>query len=219
MDWGFLGGLPEAERQAVQERMVPRRFRRREIVFHEGDLGDRLYLVTKGRLLARVLTSEGEESALALHGVGDMLGELILLNGNDRRSATIVALEPSELMSLSATDVNELRKMYPSVDEALDQVIAERMSTLLKLLQEARYLPADKRVLRRIMTLEPHFETGNSDSLTEIRITQEDLAAMAGTTRPTANRALQRAEKSGAISIARRRISIVDRDILEKLAK
>ncbi len=218
MDWGFLGGLPEAERKAVLDRMVARRFRRREIVFHEGDLGDRLYLVTKGRLLARVLTSEGDESALALHGVGDLLGELILLNGNDRRSATIVALEPSELLSLSAADVVELRKMYPSVDQALDKVVADRMSTLLELLQEARYLPADKRVLRRIMTLEPHFKT-DSDSPTEIRITQEDLAAMAGTTRPTANRALQRAEQAGAIGIARRRISIVDPALLEKLAK
>ena len=216
MDWGFLGGLPEDERKAVHKRMVPRRFRRREIVFHEGDIGDRLYLVTKGRLLARVLTSDGDESALALHGVGDVLGELILLNGQDRRSATIVALEPSELMSLAASDVSELRKMYPAVDEALDGVLAERMTTLLELLQEARYLPADKRVLRRIMTLEPHFENGNGP--TEIRITQEDLASMAGTTRPTANRALQRAEQSGAIAIARRRISIVDREQLGKLA-
>ncbi len=197
--------------------MVRRRFRRREIVFHEGDLGDRLYLVAKGRLLARVLTTEGEESALALHGVGDVLGELILLSGNDRRSATIVALEPSELLSLSAADVAELRAAYPSVDEALDRVVAERMGVLLGLLQEARYLPADKRVLRRIMSLEPYFSSG-TDLPTEIRITQEDLAAMAGTTRPTANRALQRAEQSGAISIARRRITIVDPDLLAKLA-
>ncbi len=196
--------------------MVRRRFRRREIVFHEGDQGDRLYLVAKGRLLARVQTVEGEESALAIHGVGDMLGELILLNGNDRRSATIVALEPSELMSLAAEDVVDLRKQYPSVDQALDNAIAERMQTLLLLLQEARYLPADKRVLRRILSLEPYFK---SDERSEIRITQEDLAAMAGTTRPTANRALQRAEQAGALNLARRRITIADHAILEKMAR
>ncbi len=216
MDWGFLGGLPEEDRRAVHARMVRRRFRRREIVFHEGDQGDRLYLVAKGRLLARVQTVEGEESALAIHGVGDMLGELILLNGNDRRSATIVALEPSELMSLAAEDVVDLRKQYPSVDQALDNAIAERMQTLLLLLQEARYLPADKRVLRRILSLEPYFK---SDERSEIRITQEDLAAMAGTTRPTANRALQRAEQAGALNLARRRITIADHAILEKMAR
>jgi CRP-like cAMP-binding protein len=218
MDWGFLGGLPEEERRAVHSRMVRRRYRRREIVFHEGDLGDRLYLVAKGRLLARVLTSDGDESALALHGVGDVLGEMIILSGNDRRSATVVALEAAELMSLSAADVMELRREFPSVDTALDQIVAERNRALLQLLQEARYLPADKRVLRRIISLEPYFDAGPTGQV-EIRITQEDLAAMAGTTRPTANRALQRAEAAGAISIARRRLTIADPELLARLAK
>ncbi len=198
--------------------MVRRKFRRNEIVFHEGDLGDRLYLVAKGFLLARVITIDGDESALSVMGPGDVIGEIILLEGQDRRSATIVALEPSELLSLSADEVAEVREKHAAVDRALTAVVADRIRSLLELLEEARYVPADKRVLRRLLDLAQLVGGEGAEAPIDIRFTQEDLAAMAGTTRPTANRALQKAVENDMVELGRRRITVLDPDGLDRLA-
>jgi CRP/FNR family cyclic AMP-dependent transcriptional regulator len=87
---------------------------------------------------------------------------------------------------------------------------------LSELAVEATFVPADTRVLRRLLAVAEQF--GDNDG-TVIALTQDDLASMAGTTRPTANRVLKKAEADGLLRLARGRIEILDTDQLARRAR
>ena len=75
MNFDLLAGLSDADRRAVAARMVRRSFRKGETLFHEGDPGDSLHLIEKGRVAIRPSTPLGEVVTLAILGPGESFGE------------------------------------------------------------------------------------------------------------------------------------------------
>lgn len=203
----MLEGLPDAEVRRVIASAHRRRFARGEVLFHEGDPATTVHLVAKGRILIRVTTPRGEVATVDLVLAGDVVGELALLSPGRRRGASAVALEPTETLSIDETTFSALRRDDPVVSDFLVQLLAARVHRLTDRLLEALYLPADVRLLRRILELAEVY--GDI-----VPLTQEDLAGLAGTTRATVNRALRREEKLGTIVLTRGRVSVVDRDRL-----
>src|SRR5919107_6208391 len=98
--WSFLEGVPEADRRRLLAATHRRRFARREVLFHEGDPGDTVHLLDRGRVAVRITTPLGDVSTLRVRGPGSVIGELALLGdaGSEmpRRMATVVALERTE---------------------------------------------------------------------------------------------------------------------------
>jgi CRP-like cAMP-binding protein len=84
-------------------------------------------------------------------------------------------------------------------------------------LMEVLFTPVESRVLRVVLRLADAFDDGTIPVV--VRVRQEEIAAMAGTRRQTANRPLKDAEARGAIRVGRGRVEILDRDLLERLAK
>ncbi len=99
-----------SERRTRQLRR--RRFRRNEVIFHQGDPGDALHVLTSGSLKVLLPSAEGEEAIIATLRPSDFFGELSLLDGAPR-SATVVALEPSETMALPRSVFRELLDRTP----------------------------------------------------------------------------------------------------------
>lgn len=213
MEYALLAGLSEEDRRAVLGSARRRRFARGEIVFHEGDLGDTFHLVAAGRLAVRTTTTAGDVVVLAVFGPGDGFGEHAILDPKARRTATVVALEPSETLALPGAAFEALRAEHPDVDRFLVRYLVGRVLDLSKQLAEALYLPADIRVLRRLLDLDTLYGGG------PIPLTQEELASLAGTTRPTANRALQAAVAAGSVVLGRGRVEVVDREELARRAR
>lgn len=208
MDFPILSGLDDELRRHVLAAARLRRFARGEVVFHEGDPGDTFHLIAKGRFAVRVSTQLGETATLAVLGRGDFFGELALLAENPR-TATITALEAAETMALRRDSFDELRGTHPPVQAFLVEVLGEQVRRLSDQVIEALYVPADKRVLRRLSGLAGIYAAGDGGPV-EIPMTQDDLATMAGTSRATVNRVLGEAEQAGLISIGRRRVSVLD---------
>jgi CRP-like cAMP-binding protein len=206
MDFPILHDLPEDVRRHVLSAARLRRFSRAEVVFHEGDPGDTLHLIAKGRLAVRVSTVLGETATLAVLGRGDFFGELALLS-ESHRTATVVALETAETMAISREDFDELRRAQPSVQAFLVEVLGAQVRRLTEQVIEALYVPADRRVLRRLSGLARVYANGDE---VEIPMTQDDLATMAGTSRATVNRVLGEAEQAGLISVGRRRVTVLN---------
>lgn len=200
----MLEGLPEAEIRRVIASSHRRRFARGEVLFHEGDPATTVHLVAKGRILIRVTTPRGEVATVDLVLAGDVVGELALLSPGRKRGASAVALEPTETLSIDETTFSALRRDDPVVSDFLVQLLAARVHRLTDRLLEALYLPADVRLLRRILELAEVYGD-------VVPLTQEDLAGLAGTTRATVNRALRREEKLGTIELTRGRVAVVDR--------
>ena len=213
MEWALLDGVPEEVRRRVLAGARLRRFARGEVVFHEGDPGDTLHLIAKGRVAIRATTALGDTATLAVLGAGDFFGELALLEERPR-TASVVALEKTETLALHRDDFDQMTHDYPSVHAFLAHVLGRQVRRLTGQVMDALYVPAEKRVLRRLGELARVY--GDGEGTVVIPLTQEDLATMAGTSRATVNRVLGDAEKAGIVEVGRMRISVVDREAVEK---
>jgi CRP/FNR family transcriptional regulator, cyclic AMP receptor protein len=214
MRWELLRDVPDADVRRVLSIARRRTFSRGEVVFHEGDPADSLHLVAKGRFAVRITTPLGESALLALVRPGQAFGELALVSGGEAvRSATVEALEPGETHAVYRREFDALRREHPRVGEVLVALLADAMRRTNTLLLDAYYAPAETRVHRRLADLGGAYPDG------EIRLTQEDLASLAGTSRATVNRVLREAQRQGAVELRRGRTVVRDPEALARLAR
>ena len=214
MKFELLAGLSDDDRRSVLSRMTRRSFRKGETLFHEGDPGDSLHLIEKGRVAIRPSTPLGDVVTLAILGPGESFGEQALLAPDAKRTASAVALESVETRMLHRRVVDELRTTQPSIDRFLIEVLAGQVRRLSQRVLEALYDPADRRVVRRLAELAELYDEGESPIVIGLR--QDDLATMAGTTRSTTNRVLQQLVESGAVTVRRGRLEVHDAQALRK---
>ena len=217
MESGLLGGLSADEQRAVVALMVRRTYRKDDTLFHEGDPGDSVLIVEKGRVAIRVSTPMGDVATLAILGRGDSFGEQALLDPSATRTASAVALENVEVRALHRRQFDELRLAHPSVDRLLVELLAAQVRRLSAHLLDALYLPVDQRVLRRLRDLTDLYDRGEHPVVIPLR--QDDLASLAGTTRPTANRVLRHLERDGVIALRRGQVHVLDDDALALRAR
>jgi CRP/FNR family cyclic AMP-dependent transcriptional regulator len=213
--WPLLAPLDPGERDRVLAAARSRRFARGEVVFHEGDPGESLHLVESGRFAVRVSVPSGDTATLSVLAPGDSFGELALLRDSHERTATIVALEASRTLTLSRQDFLALRLSSPGVEQMLVETLAQRVDELSQALLEALYVGVDRRVIRRLADLARTYQVPGEETVT-IPITQDDLAGMAGATRPTVNQVLQRLAASGTVALGRGRIELRDLPALQR---
>jgi CRP-like cAMP-binding protein len=212
--WELLDGLGDTEVQALLSIARRRKFARGEVVFHQHDPADTLHLIDKGRFAVRVATPLGDTAILAVLGPGDMFGELSLLGDADaRRSATVAALEAGETRSVHSLDFERLRRTHPETAAVLISILSGQVRRLSRHLLEALYVPADKRVLRRLLELGRLYADGEA---TVVPLTQEDLAGLAGTSRATVNRVLREEEARGTVRLGRGRTTVLDAEALAR---
>ncbi len=220
-DWALLGPLSDDERREVLKLARRRRFSRHEIVFHEGDPGDTLHLIDRGHVAARVTTPLGDVATLVVLGPGQHFGELALVTGTNTRNSTVVALDAVETLSIHRDEWDELRTRHSDIDRFLVSALAVELTRSSQRLLEALYLPVDKRVLRRLIDLVRVFAADGADSGTPVTVplTQEDVAGLAGTSRPSANRVLRAAEEAGLVKVSRGKVEILDVEGLRRKAR
>jgi CRP/FNR family cyclic AMP-dependent transcriptional regulator len=216
---GLLTVLREDERRHVLAATTRRRFSKGEVLFHEGDPGDSLHVVAKGHVAIRVGTAMGDVAMLTVLGPHDAFGEQALLTNESRRTASAVAMDPVETRVLRRDEFAALIRDHPEVAAALIGLLAEQVRRLSDRLTEALFVPAETRVVRRVVDLAVAFSDDSSAEGIRIPVTQDDIAAMAGTTRPTANRALKACAATGALTIGRGRLEILDLAALEDRAR
>jgi CRP/FNR family cyclic AMP-dependent transcriptional regulator len=216
MEWRLLQALPEDGRRAVLAAARRRRFRRGEVVFHEGDPGDTLHLVTRGHVAVRVTTPLGDCATVAVLGPESCFGELALLTPAPR-SATVAALDDMETLSLHRDQITELRATHRLIDQLLLDAAVEEVRRLTGRLLEALYVPVDKRIPRRLLELAESY--GNGAVEVTIPLTQDDIAGLAGTTRPTVNKVLRGFEDAGAVALARGSVRVLDLKALAAKAR
>jgi CRP/FNR family transcriptional regulator, cyclic AMP receptor protein len=208
--WALLDGVPEEDVRALLSIARRRKFVRGEVVFHENDPADTLHLVDKGRFAVRTQTALGDTAILAVLGPGDMFGELALLGGEEPRSATVSALEAAETRSVHRVDFERLRREHPETSSVIIGILSGQVRRLSRHLLDALYVPADKRVLRRLVEIAALYDDG------VVPLTQEDLAGLAGTSRATVNRVLREEEARGTVKLGRGRTSVLDAEALAR---
>jgi CRP/FNR family cyclic AMP-dependent transcriptional regulator len=215
IDTQLFRGLPEAELRRLITVARRRKFGHGEVVFHRGDPANSLHLVVKGHFAARVDTQRGDSVVVAIHGPGEAFGELALVDAVPR-STTIAAVEAGETLTVGRDEFDRLRHEYPQVNEVLVRLLAERVRRASDRLLEALYIPAETRVLRRLLELAHLY--GQSAAGTQVPLTQEDIAALAATSRATANRVLRAEQRRGTVRLSRGKTVVLDPDEIARRA-
>jgi CRP-like cAMP-binding protein len=214
-DWPILRALSEKDRRLVLSEARRRRFARREVLFHEGDPGDTLHLIETGRVAIRITSPLEEAATVGVLGRGDVVGEMAILEEGGRRGATVMALEPTETLSIARDQLLVLRQRYPAVDLFIFDVLMTNIRRVNVQLMEALFVPVERRVVRRLLSLVEIYARDQVDDV-EVTLTQDDLAGLAGTSRATVNRVLRQAEEAGAVSLSRGRIRVTDQALLAR---
>jgi CRP/FNR family transcriptional regulator, cyclic AMP receptor protein len=214
VEWPLLAGLPADDVRELLSIARRRTFAKDEVVFHRDDPAEALHFVVRGRFAVRVATPMGDNVLLEVAGPGAVFGELALLLPDSRRSATVSALEAGETRSVFRDDFARLQRSHPGVKDVLLRLLAEQLRRASERIVEAHYVDAETRVRRRVCELANSYR--DSDAPPAVPLRQEDLAAMAGTSRATVNRVLREEEKRGVVVLDRGRVTVLDADGLAR---
>ena len=217
MKWHLLSGLGEEDVRKLLTVARRRRFSRNEVVFHHDDLGDSLHLIAKGRFAIRLVAPFGESALIRVRGPREHFGEMALIAEGSRRSATVFALEAAETFAIPATEFERLRKDHPKLDGILLQQLAAEVRLVDQRLLELLYLPANRRLLRRLAELAVLYDRGDSEI--DVPLTQEQLAELANTSRATVNAVLREEQRRGSLRLARGSTIVLDVDDLRARAR
>lgn len=190
--------------EAIEERTIERNFDRRTVVFREGDPPDGVYFVEEGRFMIEATTVEGAPVGLSVANPGEVFGAQSLLRPKAMRNATVFALRKSSVRLLRPREFERLRDDFPSIDRFFMLLLDERLRNMSDRLAEAVHATAEERVRRRLIELGDAFEG-------QILMSQQRLASLAGTTRPTVNRVLRQLEDEAVLSLGRSSITVHDK--------
>jgi CRP/FNR family cyclic AMP-dependent transcriptional regulator len=208
----LFADLDEHDLRELAVEFRPRRYRRGETVFVTGDPGTSLCVVNSGSVKLALTSNEGREVILDMLGPGEVFGELALLDG-EPRSADAVCLEASELLLLQRDAFVRFLKDRPGVAINLIGVLSRRLRRDAQLVQDAAFLDVPGRLARTILRLAEPAEDGTTRTP---RVTQSDLAAVAGTTRETLNKWLGVFAEQGLITWNDSRVIVTDAERLRR---
>jgi len=149
------------------------------------------YRIEDGLLKVTMVSHSGDERILAFVGRGDIVGELSLIDGLPR-SASVVAVRDATLSCLSRTAFETFAKKHPELYKSLVGLLAKRLRETDTVVAAGSFLLIKGRVARTILKLAEHFGEEIESGRTVIRhkISQNDLAAMAGIARENVTRIL-----------------------------
>jgi len=184
-------------------------------VFREGDASDTCYIVRCGRARAVREHSGGRVITLATFGPGDIFGELALFE-DERRSATVEAIEPTSVVAVLGPDMRRLMVEHPGISARLVIALGRRLRETNERLTRQSFQTVQSRVAVVLSELvaQELADGGSGDVL--LVATQADLAQLAGSSRESASRFLAVLERAGVISQGRGRLVVHDPEALKQ---
>lgn len=214
----LFAALDDEEQIALRRTMVEVRLSRGETLFNEGDPGDRLYVVTQGKVKLGRTAADGRENLLAVLGPGEMFGELSLFDPGPR-TATATAVTAVTLSGMGHDDLQPLLMQRPEVAGRLLQALARRLRRTNEAMADLVFSDVPGRVAKALLDLARRFGVETEDGLRVTHdLTQEELAQLVGASRETVNKALADFASRGFLRLEGRAVVILDIDRLQRRA-
>ena len=196
--------LSDDELDALRKVGVEKRFAPGDRLVSIGALTSEVFYVTEGLVKIVVVSETGTESVFGLRTPGELIGEMSMFS-NDRRSADVVAVEPTRAIMVSADRFARFLEATPSVAIALLQMLTRRLNEMtVRSMLGARSVKA--RIAQRLLEL-----STTTDRHGVVELTQSDLAQYIDASREWTSKALGELRRDGAIETGRGRVIILDR--------
>jgi CRP-like cAMP-binding protein len=200
----------------VADVAVPRRFAAGQVIFREGDSSDTCYVVRTGHTRALRENTDGRMIALAHFGPGDIFGELAMFD-DERRSATVETLDAVQSIAVAGSDMRRLLRQHPDIAVKLLVGVARRLREANERLTRQSFQTVQSRVAGVLIDLVGKAQAEGAGARdVELKVTQAEIAQLAGSSRESASRFLAVLERAGIITQGRGRITVHDPEALER---
>jgi len=215
----LFAALDDEAAQALKATMTRVEVSRADVLFHEGDPGDRLYVIVEGKIKLGRASGDGRENLLAILGPGEMFGELSLFDPGPR-NATATAVSDAVLIGVGNEDLTQWLTGRPDVARQLLRSLARRLRRTNEALADLVFSDVPGRVAKALLDLSERFGRPTEDGLRVAHdLTQEELAQLVGASRETVNKALADFASRGWLRLEARAVVLLDIDRLRKRAR
>lgn len=215
----LFSGLDKEDLNALASIVSRKEYAKRDTLFSQGDPGDEFMILTEGSVKVELMNSEGKELTLTILTPFQFLGELALLD-DVPRSATVVSMEQSVLLSINKRDFARVLESYPKMSIPMLRQLSRRVRVLTDDVASMAFLDSYSRVTRKILNLAEEMgkETEDGHIFIDRPLTHQQLANLVGTTRETVTKILNEMKDNSLLDIRRHRITILDREELRARA-
>ena len=204
---------------ALRASLVERPVAKGDVLFAEGEPGDRMYVILEGKVKLGQTSADGRESLLLILGPGEMFGELSLFDPG-LRTSTATALTDAVVLGLANEQLRPWLAGRPEVAAALLQALARRLRRTNEAMADLVFSDVPGRVAKALMDLGEKFGEVTAEGLMVTHdMTQEELAQLVGASRETVNKALADFAQRGWIRLESRQVLILDVERLGKRAR
>jgi CRP/FNR family cyclic AMP-dependent transcriptional regulator len=196
-----LSGLPERLLSELFEDAVAHNLRDGEVLFRTGDVGDGCYRIQTGLVKIVVTSRQGEERIISLLGPDAIVGELSMIDGG-LRSASVVAIADCSLFFLSRAKFQTYLEAHPELTSYLMKTLARRLRQTDDGLAATTFLSVKQRLARALLSVAEYVGEKDGEGRIQLRlkISQGDLAAMAGVARENVSRTMSEWRKRDIVT-------------------
>ncbi|GAB3196280.1 CRP-like cAMP-binding protein/AmiR/NasT family two-component response regulator [Pontibacter aydingkolensis] len=218
---GLNDFLQEAKGQENLEKLTSdkqklQHFKKKQILFLEGNYPNALYFLNKGKLKTYKSNEEGREYITNLYKAGDFIGYLDLIEDKTYRESAVV-MEDSEVYVISKEDffllLHNNRLVANQFIKILSDNLADREERLLKL----AYNSVRKRVAEALLFVEKQYANNPDHKETQVTISREDLASIVGASKETVIRTLADFKDENLIKSQGSKITIINNEKLRRM--
>jgi CRP-like cAMP-binding protein len=206
----YFSGLGPAELESIRKLIFEKTADRAEMVLLEGESAENLYFVASGVVKVFKTSAEGKEQILSIVRPGESFNDVPIFDGGPN-PASARAMGPVILYEIRKTDMEAILRDHPQIALNVIKVLARRVRHLVSLVEDLSFRHVIGRVAKIL------FERVGGEMGRGPRLTQQEMAAMAGTAREVVGRSLKALEEEGAIKVDRHRIIITDKEALRKI--
>jgi len=207
----YFSGLNSTELESISKLIFEKAAAKGEIIVFEGEPAEALYFVVSGAVKVFKTSADGKEQILYLRRPGESFNDVsIFYNGSNLASAE--AMGPVVFYGIGKNDLEAILRDYPQVALNVIRVLSQMVGHLVSLVEDLSFRHVTSRVAKILLE---YTEDKNGQKQ---RLTQQEMAAMAGTAREMVGRSLKALEEEGTVRLERNHIVITDKKALKELA-
>ena len=206
-----FSGLDRAELEAIKGLMFEVKAGRGEFILHEGEPADALYFVVSGVVKVFKTSSEGKEQILLIVRPGESFNDVPVFGGGVN-PCSAQSMGEVVLYGIRTGDMEAMLKTHPRLAMNVMRVLSQKLRHMVSLVEDLSFKHVTARVAKILL------EYAGDGTGPKPKLTQQEMAAMAGTAREMIGRSLKDLEEEGMIKMDRHRIVITDKEALQRLA-
>lgn len=208
----LFSGLNDDELQKISKVSEKRNYDFGSTVIHQGDIGNSIYIVFKGKLKAILKNQDSKEIILKTLYKGDYFGELSLF-GNTKRASYVKAMTKSELLMFNKDIFIEKIHKHPAIAINLLEEICNRLAATNEQIGSIVFTDVKQRIIKVLISIAKNAPKNKSGQKTIKGISITNIASMTGTGRPTASKIINDLKRNGYIKVQKKTITLLRNDL------